>query len=116
MFRLDALVRHLIEDEATRCFLGIAHRPADRGAATEPNDADRAIERIAATDLVECGGVLLGAAPGNTWRMKGEVAHRHADAQDARRGFRRLVVKIHPGIRHAGSAVYRNQWNPGVMT
>ena len=79
--------RHLVEDEAAGCLPGVAHRPADRGAATEPADADRAIERVAAADLVEGGGVLLGAASGNARRMKGEVAHRHADAQDARRLF-----------------------------
>ena len=47
---------------AARCFAGIAHRPADRGAAAEPHDADRGIERVAAADFVEMGGVLLGAA------------------------------------------------------
>ena len=39
-------------------FPGVAHRPADRGAATEPDDADRAIERVTAADFVEGGGVL----------------------------------------------------------
>ena len=53
MFGLDALMRHLVEDEAARCFLGVAHRPADRGAAAEPHDADRAIEGVAAADFVE---------------------------------------------------------------
>ena len=53
----------------------------------------------------KCGRVLLGAAPGNTGDAEGQVAHRHADAEDARRDFRRFVVKVHPGIRHAGSAL-----------
>src|SRR5258705_6404642 len=109
MFRLDALMRHLLEDEAARCFLGIAHRPANRGAATERSDTDRAIERVAAADFVECGGVLLGTAPGNTRRMKGKVTHRHADAEYPRRDFGRFLLKVHSGIRHAGSAFCRNQ-------
>src|SRR3954469_5669209 len=85
-----------------------SHRPADRGAATEPNNPDCAIERVAAADFVECGGVLLGAASGNTRRMKGEVAHRHADAENPRRDFGCFVLKVHRGIRHVGSASSRN--------
>ena len=53
MLGLDALMRHLLEDEAAGCFLGVAHRAADRGAAAEPDDADRGIERVAAADFVE---------------------------------------------------------------
>ena len=106
---VDALMRELFEDEAARCFAGVAHRPADRGAAAEPHDSDRGIERVAAADLVEMGGVLLGAARRNAADAKRQVAHRHADAEDTRRDFRRGSVKIHRGIRHAGSAFCRNQ-------
>src|SRR3954469_12734790 len=81
-----------------------SHRPADRGAATEPNNPDCAIERVAAADFVECGGVLLGAASGNTRRMKGEVAHRHADAENAGWHFRRLILKIHAWTRYVRSS------------
>ena len=51
---------------------------------------------------------------GNAPDAERQIAHRHADAQDARRDFRRGSVKIHTGIRHAGSARCRNQ-GPGLM-
>ena len=41
---------------------------------------------------------------GNAVDAKCQVAHRHADAEDARRDFRRVGVKVHARIRHAGSA------------
>ena len=104
MLGLDALMRHLVEDEAARCFPGVAHRPADRGAAAEPHDADRAIERVAAADFVEMRWRSPWSRARERRRMKGQVAHRHADAENARRDFRRFVLKVHPGIRHVGSA------------
>src|SRR5262249_32450868 len=96
-----ALVLHLIEDESARHLLGIAHGAADRGASAEPHDADRGIERVAAADFIEGRRILLGTASGNAGCMAGEVAHRHADAEDARRYFRRLGLKVHAWIRHA---------------
>src|SRR5204862_5381571 len=95
VFCFDALMRHLLEDEAAGGFLGVAHRSADRGAAAEPHDADGTIERVAATDFTEIRRVLLGTAPGDTGRVKGEVAHGHADAEDAWRYLWRLGLKVH---------------------
>src|SRR5882724_7654172 len=105
---LDALMRELFENETARRFLDVTHRPADRGAAAEPHDSDRGIERIAAADLVKMGGILFGTAPRNAADAERQVAHRNSDAQDPRRDFRRLFLKVHAGIRHAGSAVCRN--------
>ena len=69
---------------------GIAHRPADRGAAAEPHDADRGIERVAAADLVEMAWRSPWSRARERLDAKRQVAHGHADAQDARRDFRRL--------------------------
>ncbi len=109
MLGLDALMREVVEDKAARGLARVAHWSADRGTAAEADDADRGIERVAAADLVEMGGVLLGAAGGHAADTERQVAHRHADAEDARRDFRRGSVKVHTGIRHAGSACCRNQ-------
>ncbi len=101
---VDALMRHLVENVAARSLLGIAHRPADRGPAAEPHDPDRAIERVAAADLLEMGGVLLGAACGQARHAERQVAHRHADAQDARGNFGRSSVKVHRLAHHVRPA------------
>ena len=98
---VDAFMRELVEDVAARGFAGIAHRAADRGAAAEPHDADRGIERVAAADFVEMAGVLLVAARRQLLDAKGQVAHRHADAENARRDFRRVVRSscVNPSCR-----------------
>ena len=62
MLGLDALMRELFKDVAAGCLAGIAHRAADRGAATEAHDSDGAIERVAAADFFEMAGMFLGAA------------------------------------------------------
>src|SRR3981189_3414683 len=109
MFGLDALMRELVEDIAVRSVTDIAPRAASPGAAAEPDDADGGVERIAAADFLEVGGVFLGTAGGNAADAEGQVAHRHSNAEDTGRDFGRLVVKVHPGIRHAGSALCRNR-------
>ena len=45
---------------------------------------------------------------GNAADAKGQVAHRDADAENTWRYFGRFILKVHPGIRHAGSAWCRN--------
>src|SRR5271167_1647014 len=102
-------MRHLLENIAAGGFAGIAHRPADRSAAAEPDDADRTIERVAAADFLEMAGVLLGAPRRQALHAKRQVAHRHADAENAWRDFRRRIVEIHGGIRHAGSVWFRSR-------
>jgi len=100
MAGVDALMRHLIEDVAARCLPGIADRTADRGPAAEPHDADSRIQRIAAANLLEMRGILLGAARGHAGRAEGQISHRHADAEDPRRDFGRPDLKVHAWIRH----------------
>ena len=58
--------------------------------------------------------LTLEPRAGSSCDAKRQVAHRHADAQNARRDFRRGGVKVHAGIRHAGSAFDRNQ-RPGLI-
>src|SRR4029077_8416597 len=90
-------------------FASVAHWPADRGAAAEAHDTDGGVERVAAADFIKMAGVRFGAASGNTTDPKGQIAHGNADTENPRRSSWRFVVKIHTGIRHAGSACCRNQ-------
>ncbi len=47
-------------------------------------------------------GVAFSLEPrAGTPDPEGQVAHRHADAEDAGRDFRGAVLKIHAGVRHA---------------
>jgi len=93
---VDALIRELVEDVPARGFAGVAHRSADRGAAAETHDSDRRVERVAAADFLEMAGIHLEAAGRQFLDTKCQVAHRHADAQDARRDFGAAVWKFMP--------------------
>src|SRR4029077_13056965 len=77
---LDSLMCELLEHIFARGFLRIAHRSADRSAATEPYDSDRGVERIAAADLVEMTGIHFEAAARQFLDSECEVADRHPDA------------------------------------
>ena len=102
---VDAFMRELLENVPARCFAGIAHRAADRGAAAEPHDADRGIERVAAADFVEMAGIYLEAALRQFLDAERQIAHRHADAENARRDFRRGSVKVHRLVHHVRPAL-----------
>src|SRR4029077_7396493 len=79
------------------------HRPADRGAAAEPRDSDRPVERIAPANLVKMRPIFLGAARRQSWHAKRQVAHRHADAENPRRCFSRGAPRKYLGIIHGYS-------------
>src|ERR1700742_3682884 len=96
----------LLENLLIRSLARVADRSADRGAATEPNDSNRSVEPVAATDLVEMGRMHFGPKDRQFLDSECEVADRHTDAQNTRRYFRRGVVKIHQGIRHDGSVSF----------
>ncbi|MGY3287900.1 hypothetical protein ACVWWP_000967 [Bradyrhizobium sp. LM3.6] len=85
MCGLDAFSFHPFEDEAARNLPGIAHGARERDAAAKPRHGDCGIERVAAADLREMGGIRLAAARGHGLDPKGQVAHGNADAEDARR-------------------------------
>jgi len=72
-------------------------------------------ERVAAADFVEMAGVLLGAARRQALHAKRQIAHRHANAQNARRDFRRGgIVEIHRESVMSAPPNCRNQ-DPGVI-
>ena len=102
---LDALMRELVENIAARGFAGVAHRAADRGAAAETDDSDRAVERVAAADFVEMAGVLLGAARRKPGTRK--VRSRTGMPMQRMRGgiFGAAAWKFMRFVRHAGSVL-----------
>ena len=79
---VDTLFGEVVENILAGGLARVAHRAGQQGMAAEPVDADRGIQRIAATDLRKAVGVEFLAAAGDRLDAEGEVAYRHADAQD----------------------------------
>jgi hypothetical protein len=84
VIRLDAFLGELVENKPAGALASIAHWSAQRGAATEPHDPDRRVERVAATDFGEMAGVFLRAVRGHALHAEGQVTHGHADAENPR--------------------------------